>query len=324
VLSAHPAATEAEHGVRAVPRGTRAAGAAMRDTDLFISGGGGLLQDATSWRSPLYYLWLLRLARRRGLPVACLGHGVGPLRRRWVRGLTRRFLENVDVMAVRDHRSLEILRGLGLRRAVEVTADLAFLLPPPSAEEATAAWQKAGLAEKTGPAVAIAVRRLPNEDKGKGREIAVAALAACRAAHLRPVLIPMQRPGDLALAEEAVHAARAGEVVRVGLSARETLALLSAFDLVLAMRLHALIFAAISGSPLVAISYDPKVDGLMGELHLLPATSSAAFDAAALTQAVRTAWEGREELARRMRTHVARLRTEAQRNITLALQLVSR
>jgi len=322
VLSGHPAATEAEHGVQAVPRGFRSAAAAMREADLFVSGGGGLIQDATSWRSPLYYLKLLAMARRRGLPVACVGHSVGPLRRWWVRALTRRALEKVGVLAVRDHRSVEILRGLGLRREVEVTADLAFLLPRPSEDAIAAAWRKAGLAEKSGPTAAIAMRRLPGEARGRGREIAISAIAACRAAKLRPVLVPMQHPEDLELAEAAARGALVGEVVRERLSARETLALVGGFDLVLAMRLHALIFAASGGLPLVAVSYDPKVDGLMGELGLTPATSATEFDSEALAAAVADAREAREDLSRRVTAQAERLRAAALRNITLALQLL--
>jgi len=322
VLSGHPAATEAEHGVHAMSRGFRSAHTALRAADLFVSGGGGLIQDATSWRSPLYYLKLLEMARRRGLPIACIGHSVGPLRRWWVRALTRRALEKVGVLAVRDHRSVEILRGLGLRREVEVTADLAFLLPRPGEAEIAAAWRKAGLAEKNGPAAAIAVRRLPGQDRGRGNEIAISAIAACRAVKLRPVLIPMQHPEDLELAQAAARAALGGEVVRERLSARETLALVSGFDLVLAMRLHALIFGASGGLPLVAVSYDPKVDGLMGELELSAATSAAEFSAEALEEAVRVAWQAREDPSRRITAQAERLRAAALRNVTLALELL--
>ena len=62
------------------------AGGATR-ADLFISGGGSLLQDATSWRSVPYYAGLMRLARWMGVPVFVYAQGIGPLRRPWLRRL---------------------------------------------------------------------------------------------------------------------------------------------------------------------------------------------------------------------------------------------
>lgn len=315
VLSGHPEATEAEHGVKAIPRGTGAAGAAMSGMDLFISGGGGLLQDATSWRSPLYYLWLIRRARRRGLPVACLGQSVGPLRRGWIRALTRRTLEGVGALAVRDQRSREIVKGLGVRREVEVTGDWAFLMSGIGNRES-------GRPGDGAPTAGIAVRRLPGEDRGRGREIAIATVGACRATGLQPILVPMQHPGDLELAEE-VAGETGAEVVRARLLAQELLTRFAGFDLVVGMRLHALIFAAIAGVPLVGISYDPKVEGMMGELGLSPATSAEAFDGDALARAVRETWERREERAEALRTRVEGRRKAARRNVELAVALLS-
>ena len=47
-----------------------------------VLGGGSLLQDATSFRSLLYYAVLIGAARLRGIPVLLWAQGLGPLRRR--------------------------------------------------------------------------------------------------------------------------------------------------------------------------------------------------------------------------------------------------
>src|SRR5947208_2546495 len=73
--------TERLHGtekrrVRAIPR--QSPGPllqAIRACDLFISGGGSLLQDATSLRNVVYYSTLIRLARMFEKPVMIYGQG---------------------------------------------------------------------------------------------------------------------------------------------------------------------------------------------------------------------------------------------------------
>ncbi len=70
VLSATPQMTAANHRVESTPRWDwRAIRAAIARADVVLSGGGGLLQDATSLRSLLYYAAILtrsnsRVARR--------------------------------------------------------------------------------------------------------------------------------------------------------------------------------------------------------------------------------------------------------------------
>jgi len=72
VLSADPAATAARCGVEAVPRmHLPSVLGALRGADLFISGGGSLLQDATSWRSVPYYAGI-DCAWRGGWASRCL------------------------------------------------------------------------------------------------------------------------------------------------------------------------------------------------------------------------------------------------------------
>jgi polysaccharide pyruvyl transferase WcaK-like protein len=111
--------------------------------------------------------------------------------------------------------------------------------------------------------------------------------------------------------------------VRSRLTARELLALIAGFDLVVAMRLHALIFAALSGRPMVAISYDPKVEGLMAELGLSAAASAGNLDPAVLARSIVQAWQDREPLSQRVAARVHSLRSAARRNVELILPLLA-
>jgi len=67
VLSADPRETASTYGVRSVERmDAHVVGQAIRDADLVVSGGGGLLQSSTSLRSLLYYTGIIREAKRAG------------------------------------------------------------------------------------------------------------------------------------------------------------------------------------------------------------------------------------------------------------------
>ncbi len=326
VLSGDPRATEREHCVRAVPRGLASAWRNARGRDLLISGGGGLLQDATSWRSPLYYLGVMKLAQAARVPVACLGHGIGPLRRRLVRSGARRVLSRAQLITVRDQRSADELRQLGVTQPVELTADLAFLLPRPSEAESEQAWQNAELPADGRRAVAVALRE-PTAGTAAGLPEALARAVglACSQLGLRAVLLPMDRKHDprfAARVAEALPAEAQARIVSAEMSARELLALVARCDLVIAMRLHALIFAAICGVPPVGISYDPKVDALMEQLGLQVAASTAQPDSPALSEAILRTWQARAHISAHLRGRVDELRQAASRSIELALGLL--
>lgn len=326
VLSGDPAATESEHGLRSVPRGLARVYGLARRSDLLISGGGGLLQDVTSWRSPLYYLGVMRAARAAGVPVACVGQGIGPLRRGFVRGLARGVLSRVDTLAVRDVASQRLLRELGVVREAEVTADLAFLLPRPTEEEVALARRKAGISTDARPMILVALRP-PMGGASLGELAARVARGlgdACERLGVQAVFIPMQPALDSTVAERvAGQMPGGGLLVREGLSARELLALTAGCELAVGMRMHALVFAAICGVAPVAISYDPKVDELMGQIGLEPAMSADRIEQEALSRAIGETWENRAAIGRQVLTRAKELRGAALRNVEVAVGLLS-
>jgi polysaccharide pyruvyl transferase CsaB len=118
VLSAYPRRTAAEHGVRAIGRlDLPAIGRELSGAALFVSGGGGLLQDATGPGSVPYYAGLLKLAQWRGVPTMIMGAGIGPLGTALGQSLTGMAARRCRTNAVRDEASALILRALGVEEA---------------------------------------------------------------------------------------------------------------------------------------------------------------------------------------------------------------
>jgi polysaccharide pyruvyl transferase CsaB len=117
IASGDPAATKArfgtEYSLDAVPRqGPRQLAAAIKRCDVFISGGGSLLQDVTSLRNIVYYTSLMRFARLSRKPVAVYAQGIGPLLRPLSQKLARAAVQSARVITVRDEDSKTLLQRI--------------------------------------------------------------------------------------------------------------------------------------------------------------------------------------------------------------------
>ena len=116
VLSHSPAETRQLYGVRAINRWNPFGIIwTLLRSDLLLSGGGGLLQDVTGVRSICYYLVVVALALAVGKPVVYYAQGVGPVRTRFGRWLTRIVSNRVDLITVRDQASRDDLLAMGIR-----------------------------------------------------------------------------------------------------------------------------------------------------------------------------------------------------------------
>ena len=83
------------------------------------------------------------------------------------------------------------------------------------------------------------------------------------------VFVPMERTDvqhSHAVVAHMQNAERA-EILRRRYSPRQILALMGRFEFAVGMRLHFLIFAALSGTPFAALPYATKVTGLLEDLR---------------------------------------------------------
>ncbi|MGC4047933.1 MAG: polysaccharide pyruvyl transferase CsaB [Armatimonas sp.] len=238
VLSNAPEETKRLHpGVTATDRWSwKGAWDALSGTDLFLFGGGSLLQDATSVKSVLWYFLMASLARKRAKKLLWWGQGIGPLNSPHSRRLTSILARRADIISVRDERSAELLKEIGVSGSIDLVADPAFALEPAEHSQTTGTL--------------LSLRAWP----GSTGNWTVPAKAP------QPLLyLPMHLPEDKEILKPGVEVLDSKES---GATIAETMGRFAASELVIAMRLHALIFAARCGVPFVPISYDPKVDAL--------------------------------------------------------------
>lgn len=223
---------------------------ALSGCDALVLGGGSLLQDTTSFRSLVYYVLLIVAARLQGRPVLLWAQGLGPLIRRHSRLLARLVLPLASGISWRDPASAALAARWGVRAAVG--SDPVWALP-------LGHWQGDG-----GP-ILLCWRFSPLLDEPQWRRLLDALDQLAELAD-RPVhWLPFHQDQDAALLEELkrrgwlpLALARRSQQVAAN-SPAEAVALFEGASLVIAMRLHALILAALSGAPSAALSYDPKV-----------------------------------------------------------------
>jgi polysaccharide pyruvyl transferase CsaB len=243
--------------------------AALAGCDALVLGGGSLLQDATSFTSLLYYVALILLARMQGKPVILWGQGLGPLRRRRSRLIARRALRSASAVSFRDPASAAMAAGWGIEGLLG--SDPVWALPP-------GRWRGQG-----GPIV-VCWRPLARLGEKEWRALLGALAELAAAAERRVLWLPFHRRQDPGLLEHLKEsgwlppelAARSRE--ESAETPRQAMDLFERSGLVVAMRLHGLILAALAGAPCAAISYDPKVAAAAAALGCPSLDPAAAGD----------------------------------------------
>ncbi len=236
----------------------------MRRSHLYINGGGSLIQDSTSSRSLYFYLFTLIAAHICGCKVMMYGCGIGPVRKKRNRALAARVIQNnVDCITLRDPDSFDELRVMGVTKPeMCLAADPTLGIAPADDESVKRALSAEGM-DVTKPYLCLAMRNWKGIDE-KIDHIAKAADYAAQKYGLGIALIPMERKRDLQIAELIRKKLKSESVIIRGeYDVHTVIGMLSKMRVIMAMRLHALVFGAGQGVATIGIAYDHKVTGFM-------------------------------------------------------------
>ncbi|MCR5559954.1 MAG: polysaccharide pyruvyl transferase CsaB [Schwartzia sp.] len=323
VISANPEDTEKRHGVAAVSwLDVGAIVSALKNADLMISGGGSLLQNVTSGRSLYYYLGVIFLARLLGKPVMLYAQGIGPVCGGFARWLMTAISSRVSLITVRDHGSLEELKSLSVSRPpIEVTADPVLAIHPVDRGIGRAVLKRYK-ADGAKPVIGISVREWRGW-VGYKKAIAEAADRMAEELDARILFLPMQYPEDVEAAKQIASRMKSSAIMLdEEYTTSELLSIVGNLDLLISIRLHALIFAGVMNVPMVGISYDPKIDRFLDSIGQKPAADLKTVTADNLMEDVREKWKLRGEVQEKNTSLLAELRRLAFRNAELALDLM--
>ncbi|WP_071515178.1 polysaccharide pyruvyl transferase CsaB [Geitlerinema sp. PCC 9228] len=258
VLSAEPVRTRRRYRVQTCDRMSAwLVWRALRQADALILGGGSLFQDATSWRSPLYYAGIVGLAQGMGLKTIAWGQGIGPLQRRFVRNLTRRAFSRCTAVSVRDVASAELLRQWQVN--CTLAPDPVWALQEKPAKH---------LADLPAPRVAVTLRSHRALTPPRLDTIVKALIAFQKATDTCILLIPFQQSQDRAIAERIQPQLPDSSHIVDWEDPRELKGIYNGVEMVIGMRFHALLMASAAACRCFAISYDPKVTQFMQDFEV--------------------------------------------------------
>ena len=282
VTSATPEQTAADHHVESVLWWKVAAlEQAIEDSDLVLIGGGGLFFDTFGCESAhlltdshtgiAFYTAPAILGALHHKPVMLYAIGAGPLVSHAGRQLTRLACDLSSAITVRDDASKTTLVSLGVAAAkVAVTADLGFGF---IADTVPASGPAAGMR----PRIAVSVRPWACSGPIDWEDEIVSALNGFVARHGGSVLLvpfqhlPGQPEDDVAIVEHIRGRLTDPTRAEILSAPADPSSILRAFeesDLVIGMRLHSVVLALLARVPVVALSYDPKVEHVMQRIGL--------------------------------------------------------
>ena len=317
-LSADPPATAGAYAIEAAPRWDL--GAVRREiaaADVFLSGGGGLLQNATSLKSLLYYAGLVRQAVRAHKVVGIFAQSIGPLDF-WGKGVVREFCKGITFATVRDEESRALLTSLLPGVPVERTADPVFLYDAPESGTEEALTRE-GLGAAAQPLVIACVRKTSAPGEVTLRVAAAVDALAAQGAHV--AFLPFQLPEDAEAATDVIRKCHSAPTLLPGGDLDTVARAIASAQALIGVRLHSLILAARFGVPFAAVTYDPKVRALLNLLdYPLPALwdpgarkGDGEFAAGIAAQL----WSEREALSAHLRARLPEMQRAARENFEI-------
>ena len=262
VLSKNPKETSQIYNVKAVKRDNPfSLLKAILTCKMLIAGGGTLIQDKTSTKSLLYYLTVIRIARLFGKKVMLYANGIGPLSYENTEK-TAKILNNVNLITLRDKMALECLKKIGVDKPdIRLCADSVFGLEYDKDCDISGLLKKNNISENQ-KYFCISVRDQSPEELEKTIMTASDYLSARY--NMLPVFIPFQKEKDYDITLRIVKGmVKKAVILENDCTLPELMKFISGAELMIGMRLHSLIYSAVSNVPFVGLIYDPKVKGVV-------------------------------------------------------------
>lgn len=232
--------------------------------DLLVIGGGGILMDLYKREAPLYGSYAM-MAKHSGTSYVVYGCGAGPLNTSLGKWFINYMCKHADSVSVRDPQSKQLLESIGVKKSVTVIGDPAFTLKREGKVHAVvprkigvtavpyynANYWPEGNEEKYDAYISSMARNLDN--LSAEREVEITFFAT-------------KYPQDAAVTKDILAKMTSKDNVLIidrNLPPQDILDITKEQDIVIGTRLHSLILATDTQTPIIAVSYHKKVNDFM-------------------------------------------------------------
>jgi polysaccharide pyruvyl transferase CsaB len=309
---------------------------AAQKADLLLQGGGGLFFDYGEYHPEKllqngapdlnHFGSFPLVAGMLGKRFMIFGCGVGPLQTGAGEEIVRLAFSTAQRATVRDRESLELLTRIGAPvDEVKVTADPAFMLRL-EREDRSREILDACHIQPDQPFMVVALRQwnmLGPRSDWPGR-LAEVIEDFAREEALEVLLLPLHKGYDNTMHDvlaARMHSVRP-RIVSTDLSPEDAIGLIGKARLLIGMRLHSIVFAVMTGTPVVGLEYAPKVGSLMRRIGCEEFCLTLP-DLTRLDQVVRRAWIEAELIREKVSKKRQDLTIAAKDNVAIALDFLA-
>lgn len=241
----------------------------LRNLDVLIIGGGGLLMDMYKRDAPLYST-LAMIGKLSGCKVIIYGVGAGPINTKLGKFLILNMVNKASLVTVRDEKSRQLLLSKGARKEIHIVPDPAFALGDLNNKMLTS-WINR-----------VAVTAVPYfssfywpESKPEVYEEYIRSMARnldhlIKENRVEVTLFSSKYPQDVQVTKDIIQNMSEKSRVKLiedNLHPKEIMELVQNHDLVIGTRLHSLILSVAGGTPVIGIGYHQKVQSFMKRIE---------------------------------------------------------
>ncbi|WP_318618234.1 polysaccharide pyruvyl transferase family protein [Sporosarcina sp. YIM B06819] len=236
----------------------------VKTFDLLIIGGGGILMDLYRREAPLYGSYAM-MAKNSNTPYVIYGCGAGPLLSGLGKWFIRYMCKHAESVSVRDPESADLLQAIGVKEQVQIIGDPAFSL-------------RKVVEDKAAVPTKIGITAVPYYNAGywpegntaiyndyvEGMAKNLDNLATQHDVEL--TFFATKFPQDADVTKDIVKKMTHQDKITIiddNLLPDRILDITAQQDVIIGTRLHSLILATCTETPIMAISYHHKVNDFM-------------------------------------------------------------